>query len=74
VTASAKVDRILNYADIPDLPVSTVQSHHGRLMAGEMAGTAVLIFQGRFHLYEGYSPLAVTFFPFASFRHWACAP
>ncbi len=61
VAASAKASWSVAYADIPNMPAPTVESHHGRLVAGEMAGRAVAIFQGRFHLYEGYSPQAVTF-------------
>ena len=51
----------MNYADIPHFPVSTVVSHSGRLMAGTLAGHPVMVMQGRFHLYEGYPPGAVTF-------------
>jgi len=50
-----------NYEDIPNFPTSTVESHYGRLLFGDMYGEQVLAMQGRFHLYEGYSPLEVTF-------------
>ena len=49
------------YKDIPHFPVSTVESHRGKLTVGEMYGKKVIAMQGRFHLYEGYSPLEVTF-------------
>jgi len=49
------------YADIPHYPVSTVQSHAGRLICGRMAGKPVLAMQGRIHLYEGYKPLEISF-------------
>ncbi len=49
------------YQEIPHFPVSTVQSHRGVFLAGTMAHRPVVVMQGRFHLYEGYSPLAVTF-------------
>ena len=49
------------YDDIPHFPVSTVESHHGRLIAGTLSGVPVLALQGRFHLYEGYSAQQVTF-------------
>lgn len=49
----------LDYARIPNFPVSTVQSHAGRLLAGRLAGKSVLAMQGRFHLYEGYTPREV---------------
>jgi purine-nucleoside phosphorylase len=51
----------LDYGDIPHFPVSTVVGHSGRLMAGTLAGHPVMVMQGRFHLYEGYAPWAVTF-------------
>lgn len=52
---------ILDYADIPHFPVSTVTGHSGRLMAGLLDSHPVLVMQGRFHLYEGYTPVEVTF-------------
>lgn len=58
---SLRSDVVLPYKDIPHFPVSTVQSHRGRLLAGMMADQPVIVLQGRFHLYEGYSPLEVTF-------------
>ena len=51
----------IDYGDIPHFPVSTVVSHSGRLAAGRLAGHPILVMQGRFHLYEGYAPTAVTF-------------
>jgi len=51
----------MDYGDIPHFPVSTVVGHSGRLMAGTLAGHPVMVMQGRFHLYEGYTPGAVTF-------------
>ncbi len=47
------------YAEIPGLPLSTVQSHAGELILGHLAGQPVAALAGRFHLYEGYSPLEV---------------
>jgi purine-nucleoside phosphorylase len=52
---------VIPYEEIPHYPVSTVMSHHGRLVCGKWAGTLVLAMQGRFHLYEGYSPKQVSF-------------
>jgi len=49
------------YADIPHFPVSTVESHSGNLLAGTLAGRRVLVMQGRFHYYEGYSMEQVVF-------------
>jgi purine-nucleoside phosphorylase len=51
----------LDYADIPHFPVSTVQSHAGRLLCGILDGHPVMVMQGRLHLYEGYTPAQVTF-------------
>ena len=51
----------IDYADIPHFPRATVRSHPGRLVSGTLEGIQVLAMQGRFHLYEGYSPQAVTF-------------
>ncbi len=51
----------IEYGRIPHFPLSTVQSHAGRLVAGSLAGQPVIILQGRFHLYEGYGPKAVVF-------------
>jgi purine-nucleoside phosphorylase len=51
----------LNYDDIPHFPVSTVESHHGKLIFGYLSGKPVMVMQGRFHYYEGYSMPEVTF-------------
>lgn len=51
----------IEYTDIPNFPVSTVESHHGRLIFGTIAGKKVVAMQGRFHFYEGYSHSDVTF-------------
>jgi len=50
----------LHYGDIPNFPISTVQSHAGRLLVGDMQGCRVMALQGRFHLYEGYTAADVT--------------
>ena len=52
---------IIEYADIPHFPEVTVQGHGGRIVSGEMKGKTVLMFQGRFHFYEGYSMKEVTY-------------
>ncbi len=51
----------LDYEDIPHFPRSTVTSHAGRLLFGELAGKQVAVLQGRFHYYEGYSTRQITF-------------
>jgi purine-nucleoside phosphorylase len=51
----------IEYADIPGFPLSTVESHAGRLICGRLGGKTVVAMQGRFHRYEGYSLQQVTF-------------
>ncbi len=51
----------IDYKEIPHFPLSTVQTHIGRMLAGDMNGCPVVAMQGRFHLYEGYGPLEVTY-------------
>jgi purine-nucleoside phosphorylase len=52
---------VIEYADIPGFPLSTVESHAGRLLCGTLGGKTVVAMQGRFHRYEGYSLQQVTF-------------
>jgi purine-nucleoside phosphorylase len=47
------------YAELPHFPRSTVLGHAGRLVVGRLAGVPVAALQGRFHLYEGYTPAQV---------------
>lgn len=54
------VDEI-DYKDIPHFPLSTVQSHSGKLIFGKLGGKNVVAMQGRFHFYEGYTMQEVTF-------------
>ncbi|MBT1697226.1 purine-nucleoside phosphorylase [Fulvivirgaceae bacterium PWU4] len=49
-----------DYGSIPHFPVSTVESHHGKLIYGKVKGKTVLAMQGRFHFYEGYSMQQIT--------------
>lgn len=51
----------LNYSDIPNFVVSTVESHSGKLIFGELGGKKVVAMQGRFHYYEGYDMQQITF-------------
>jgi len=51
----------VDYGEIPYFPLSTVESHAGRLLCGTLAGKTVIAMQGRFHRYEGYSLQQVTF-------------
>lgn len=51
----------IDYKDIPYFPQSTVEGHAGRLVFGEINGVQVLLMQGRFHYYEGYTMKEVTY-------------
>jgi purine-nucleoside phosphorylase len=61
VSRALRVTALFEYQEIPHFPVATVPGHAGRLLGGTIKGRSVLILQGRFHLYEGYSPAEVTF-------------
>ena len=51
----------IGYEDIPGFPLSTVETHAGRLLLGSLGGEQVVAMQGRFHCYEGYSMQQITF-------------
>ena len=55
------VKKAWKYNEIPNFPVSTVETHAGRLIFGELEGKKVAVLQGRFHYYEGYSAKELTF-------------
>ncbi|MEP0714221.1 purine-nucleoside phosphorylase [Algoriphagus sp.] len=55
------VEKEIDYSDIPHFPISTVESHSGKLIFGELSGKKVMAMKGRFHYYEGYSMQEVTF-------------
>jgi len=61
LAAEIDVEARIDYGDIPHFPLSTVESHAGRLLCGTLAGKTVVAMQGRFHRYEGYSLQQVTF-------------
>ena len=50
-----------SYNHIPNFPTATVEFHKGKLIYGELGGKKVIVMQGRFHVYEGYSLQDVTF-------------
>jgi purine-nucleoside phosphorylase len=52
---------IVPYSEIPHFPQSTVEGHSGRIVAGLLGGTPVVVMQGRVHFYEGYALSQVTF-------------
>jgi purine-nucleoside phosphorylase len=49
------------YSEIPNMPVSTVEGHSGKLIFGKLGGKDIMAMQGRFHFYEGYNMKEVTF-------------
>jgi len=51
----------IEYSEIPYFPVSTVESHCGKLLLGKLQGVNIIVMQGRFHFYEGYSHSEITF-------------
>jgi purine-nucleoside phosphorylase len=59
--AALAVAQSFDYGELAHFPVSTVQSHPGRLAFGILEACPMVVMQGRFHLYEGYSPRQVTF-------------
>ena len=61
VTKRIVPDFRLPYEEIPNFPKSTVKGHEGTLVAGKFGNRSIVALEGRFHLYEGYSPEEVTF-------------
>jgi purine-nucleoside phosphorylase len=55
------VEQVIDYGELPNFPLSTVESHSGRLLCGTLGDKTVIAMQGRFHRYEGYSLQQVTF-------------
>lgn len=52
--------REIPYADIPDMPVSSVAGHAGKLIEGRVDHAPVTVLAGRSHLYEGFTAQQVT--------------
>ncbi len=71
LVAEIAVEATIPYGELPHFPTSTVQSHAGQLVCGTLAGQSVMAMEGRFHLYEGYTPAQVTF-PIRIMRHLGC--
>src|SRR5512147_1641543 len=61
LTERMTVDIKIPFGEIPHFPLSTVTGHDGFLVMGSIAGKKVMAMEGRFHLYEGYTPSEVTF-------------
>ena len=56
-----KISHEINYSDLPHFPLSTVESHEGKLIFGTINGKNVVAMQGRFHYYEGYTMQQITY-------------
>ena len=61
LAAEIEQETVIPYTEIPHFPVSTVESHVGRLIFGHLGGKRVMAMQGRFHYYEGYNMKQITF-------------
>lgn len=55
------IESEVSYNHIPNFPTATVEFHKGKLIYGTLSGKKVVVMQGRFHIYEGYSQMDVTF-------------
>ncbi len=55
------VEQKIPYREIPHFPQATVETHKGQLIAGRIGDRKVIVLQGRFHYYEGYSMQQITF-------------
>ena len=55
------IKHIIKYEDLPHFPISTVESHHGKLIFGTVNGKNVVAMQGRFHFYEGYTMQQISY-------------
>ncbi|MDY7037253.1 MAG: purine-nucleoside phosphorylase, partial [Thermodesulfobacteriota bacterium] len=61
VTQTMKVEFRLPFEEIPFFPSSTIKGHKGTLVFGRLADKSILAMEGRFHIYEGYTPQEITF-------------
>jgi purine-nucleoside phosphorylase len=61
LTDKMEVGLRIAYEEIPHFPRSTIEGHKGTLVCGELANKMVMAMEGRFHVYEGYTPQEITF-------------
>jgi len=61
LTKEIEVIQEVSYNHIPNFPTATVEFHKGKLIYGSLGGKKVIVMQGRFHVYEGYSLQDVTY-------------
>jgi len=60
-TGDIEIEKEIDYHDIPNFPISTVEGHKGKLIFGNLSGKKIVCMDGRFHYYEGYSSEEVVF-------------
>lgn len=61
ILENMEIEKEVSYNHIPNFPTATVEFHRGKLIFGFLGGKKVVVMQGRFHLYEGYSLSDITF-------------
>ena len=61
LVSEINIEHSIDYSEIPHFPLSTVESHSGKLIFGKLGNTDVVAMQGRFHFYEGYDLNQVVF-------------
>ena len=61
LAADINISTTLSYKNIPHFPLSTVETHEGKLLIGTLGNKQVIAMQGRFHFYEGYSMKQIPF-------------
>jgi len=61
LVSEINIEHEIDYADLPHFPLSTVESHHGRLIFGTIGNKKIVAMQGRFHYYEGYTMKQITY-------------
>lgn len=61
IIENVEIEAEVSYNHIPNFPTATVEFHKGKLIYGTLEGKKVIVMQGRFHIYEGYTLRDVTF-------------
>ncbi len=67
-----EIRHTIDYGDIPHFPPATAESHKGRMLFGTIGANPVVVLQGRYHYYEGYSMQEITF-PVRVLKALGCA-
>jgi len=61
LVSEVEIEHEIDYDKLPHFPISTVESHKGKLIFGKLGGKNVVAMQGRFHFYEGYTMQQITY-------------